>query len=512
MSKPLKSWSVPGASFRALLHTVWVTSLFQCTAAQLSITPDVVTAAVGDIVTLSLRYEGGFRYCNWYRSGGTDAKDQILGLDGSDRTYGLKYTDREAALPDGSLRITDVQTNYTGNYTVQMTVDSRGLQEATAQLRVYALVTKPTVTMTNLRPVEYKDTVTVTCNTSGAAERIQWFFDRQHLLINNSRTHLSKDNRTLRITNVTRLDSGIYQCKASNPISNITSDPQTLAVSYGPEDTRIDPSGTQILEAGESFSLNCYTRSVPEIDTYEWFINNTSLTFHKMQLSVFRVSSKDEGNYTCVTRNPATGKTSNASVFIAVKDRDPQDDTGSMSASAIVGIVIASLVAVILVVVLVYYCRTKSSTEQSTAGVISTGATHHNNGAETNATSRGDTEELQYMAVHFEPKTGKATAPPPLENTIYSQVKATHRNALPPNPPSAETAIYSLADATCEGQSVQLPPPEITKYSQVKATRHVDPPSAETTIYSLANATCEGQSCELSPPENAIYSQIYPPQ
>ncbi|XP_078507133.1 cell adhesion molecule CEACAM6-like [Lissotriton helveticus] len=328
MVNSVKSWRPNGRVHgrwgwidTAWVTSVWVTSLFQCTAAQLSITPDVVTAAVGDTVTLSVRREGRFRYCNWFRGAGTDAKDQILGLFGSDPpSYGPKYTGRESVLPDGSLRITDVLTDHSGIYTVEMAVNSGWIQVATSQLRVHALVTKPTVTMTSLQPVEYKDTVTVTCNTSGAAETILWFFDRQHLLIDNTRIVLSQDNQTLKLTYVTRLDSGIYQCKASNPISDITSDPQTLAVSYGPEDTRIDTSGTQILEAGESFSLSCYTRSVPQIDTYEWFINDISLTFNKPQLSVVRVSSKDEGNYTCVARNTATGKSAKASVFIAVKD------------------------------------------------------------------------------------------------------------------------------------------------------------------------------------------------
>ncbi|XP_078507292.1 uncharacterized protein LOC144767789 [Lissotriton helveticus] len=135
----LKSWR-PGGRVHGgwgWIHTVWVTSLFQCTAAQLSITPDVVTAAVGDNVTLSVRYEGRLQYCNWFRSGGDDAKDLILSLLGRDPFYGPQSTGRETALPDGSLRITDVQTNYTGSYTVEMYMDPWGRQVATAQLRVH---------------------------------------------------------------------------------------------------------------------------------------------------------------------------------------------------------------------------------------------------------------------------------------------------------------------------------------------------------------------------------------
>ncbi|XP_078507369.1 pregnancy-specific glycoprotein 22-like [Lissotriton helveticus] len=140
MVKSLKSWR-PGGRVHGgwgWIHTVWVTSLFPCTAAQLSITPDVVTAAVGDTVTLSLRYEGRFEEVLWYRSGGAGGDDYILSFFDIDTLiHGPKYTGQEVLLLDGSLRITDVQTNYTGNYTVIMYVDPGKLQDATAQLRVH---------------------------------------------------------------------------------------------------------------------------------------------------------------------------------------------------------------------------------------------------------------------------------------------------------------------------------------------------------------------------------------
>ncbi|KAJ1133247.1 hypothetical protein NDU88_011544, partial [Pleurodeles waltl] len=434
-------------------------------------------------------------------------------------------------------------------------------------------VTKPTVTSDNSHPVEYNNTVTMTCKTSEAAEKILWFFKNQDLLIDNTRIGLSANNQTLRISNVSRLDSGTYQCKAINTVSDNISDPQTLTVSYGPEDTKIDPSEANTLQAGETLTLSCNTRSVPEIDTYEWFHNNISLQFNKT-LSVLAVSSKDEGNYTCAAHNNATSKSANASVFIAVKVpapvtkptvtitsshpveyndtvtmtcntsgaaetivwffknqellidntrielspknqtlsisnvsrldsgtyqckaintisasisdpqtltvsyRGPPDNPGNTTSlsplpiPAIVGIVIASLLAVILVVVLVYYCRTKSSKVQSTTEAISRGTTHVNNGTQTNTNSRGSAEEMYYTTVHFEPKTQKARAPPPLENTVYSQVKAANHHGLPPTPPSPETIIYSEARLTCEGKSVRPPPTENTIYSQVKPTHH----------------------------------------
>ncbi|XP_078509041.1 uncharacterized protein LOC144768902 [Lissotriton helveticus] len=140
MVNSLKSWR-PGGRVHGRwgwIHTVWVTSLFQCTTAQLSITPDVVTAAVGDTVTLSVRYEGRLEYVAWFRGGGTRRDDVILSLFGSDPPVnGPQSTGRESLLPDGSLRITDVQTNHNGTYTVRMYAEPRGPQVAIAQLRVH---------------------------------------------------------------------------------------------------------------------------------------------------------------------------------------------------------------------------------------------------------------------------------------------------------------------------------------------------------------------------------------
>ncbi|XP_078507381.1 uncharacterized protein LOC144767916 [Lissotriton helveticus] len=136
----LKSWR-PGGRVHGRwgwIHTVWVTSLFQCTAAQLSITPDVVTAAVGDTVTLSVRHEGRLEDVVWVRGEGTDGDDIFLYLSRyRPPVYGLQSTGRESVLPDGSLRITDVQTYHSGNYTVRMYIDLRRRHEATAQLRVH---------------------------------------------------------------------------------------------------------------------------------------------------------------------------------------------------------------------------------------------------------------------------------------------------------------------------------------------------------------------------------------
>ncbi|XP_078507327.1 uncharacterized protein LOC144767825 [Lissotriton helveticus] len=131
-------WRLMDKTGFAWVTSVWVMSLFQCTAAQLSITPDVVTAVVGDTVTLSVQHDESFEYVTWYRDGRTCAYGIIIDLVGRHPPfYGHQYTGREAMHPDGSLWITDVKTDHTGNYTVKMNLSPGGLQTATAQLRVH---------------------------------------------------------------------------------------------------------------------------------------------------------------------------------------------------------------------------------------------------------------------------------------------------------------------------------------------------------------------------------------
>ncbi|KAJ1133220.1 hypothetical protein NDU88_011517 [Pleurodeles waltl] len=138
----LKSWTPSGKvhGHWGWMHTALLTSLLRWSAAQLSVSPDVVTAAVGETVTLSVGYTGRLRYFMWYRGGKANANESILNVFGSGPpTPGPGYTGRETALPDGSLRIRDVQMNYTGSYTVLMNTDLGGLREATVQLRVYGV-------------------------------------------------------------------------------------------------------------------------------------------------------------------------------------------------------------------------------------------------------------------------------------------------------------------------------------------------------------------------------------
>ncbi|XP_078507429.1 cell adhesion molecule CEACAM5-like isoform X2 [Lissotriton helveticus] len=326
----------------------------------------------------------------------------------------LLRTGRELAI--NSLTLTD-SGNYTCNTSNNITHLSK---HAIWGISVLEPVTKPRVTSEPSQLVENRP-AKITCVTSTAAVTILWSL--------NSTTNLpgniiqSPDNRTLTIINVSRGDSGIYQCVAKNPISNSTSDPQPLIVAYGPEDVKIEPPGSQLLQVNDKLSLSCTARSFPE-PRFQWLLNNTDLNKSSNIYIVDKVTSRNNGNYTCVAHNMDTGLFVKASVSITVNGTDPSpDNTGGLSAGAIVGIVIGVLAVVIIVCVLVYIFVIKKPASGAATSRDSTEMASNNKGSASPQTNGTGAPEIQYSSVNFVPKRGTPAKPIAPENTVYSEVR-----------------------------------------------------------------------------------------
>ncbi|KAJ1133218.1 hypothetical protein NDU88_011515 [Pleurodeles waltl] len=95
------------------------------------------------------------------------------------------------------------------------------------------------------------------------------------------------------------------------------SDPQTLTVTHGPENVKIIPPVSQLLQVGDKLSLSCTVESVPA-PQYQWLLNNSDLNRPGNTYTIEKVSLRDNGNYTCVAYNTDTGLSAKASVSIAV--------------------------------------------------------------------------------------------------------------------------------------------------------------------------------------------------
>ena len=74
-----------------------------------------------------------------------------------------------------------------------------------------------------------RENVTLSCNATGnPAPSISWTKDGS--ATHSLRIGLSLDNKHLTITNVSRDDSGDYQCVANNSVRSVYSNPATLNV------------------------------------------------------------------------------------------------------------------------------------------------------------------------------------------------------------------------------------------------------------------------------------------
>ncbi|XP_069057517.1 carcinoembryonic antigen-related cell adhesion molecule 21-like isoform X3 [Pleurodeles waltl] len=195
---------------------------------------EVIDAAVGRSATIPAPVSVDVVSYAWYR-GTAVASSQLICtyfVSSSKQVNGPQYTGPESGRPDGSLQIRDLRTNYTGNYTVTVITNGANPATATRQLRVYEPVTTPTVKYASSQLVENQGPAEITCDTPSVPVTILWSFNSNPTLPGN--IIQSADNRTLTISNVSREDSGIYQCTALNPVSRSMSDPQTLTVTRNP--------------------------------------------------------------------------------------------------------------------------------------------------------------------------------------------------------------------------------------------------------------------------------------
>ncbi|XP_007941319.1 carcinoembryonic antigen-related cell adhesion molecule 1-like, partial [Orycteropus afer afer] len=244
---------------------------------------------------------------NWYNGG--DAKDPSLriltySIQNQTTSTGPAYSGRETVYNNGSLMIQNITQNDTGIYTLQIVKQSYEVETVTGQFRIYPFLPKPSITSNNSNPVEDQNSVALTCNPETQSTTYQWLRNGQSLP-ESGRLELSLDNRTLTIHNVTRNDKGPYECATWNPVSANRSDPFTLNISYGPDTPIILPSAPHYL-VGATLSLSCQAASNPPAQ-YFWSISGRYLQSTQV-LSVPNINMSDNGNYTCLAYNNATGR------------------------------------------------------------------------------------------------------------------------------------------------------------------------------------------------------------
>uniref|UniRef100_A0A8C5UPB3 Ig-like domain-containing protein n=1 Tax=Microcebus murinus TaxID=30608 RepID=A0A8C5UPB3_MICMU len=245
-------------------------------------------------------------------------------------------------IPTQELFVPSVTMSHSGSYACVAHNSATGRNSTTVKnITVLAELPKPSITSNSSSPVEDEDSVALTCEPETQDTTYLWWKDGQRLQ-DNDRLVMSLDNRTLILLNITRNDTGSYQCENRNPVSGSRSDPVNLNVLYGPDVPTISPPDSYY-PPGANLHLTCHAASNPPAQ-YSWLING-SLQPPTQELFVPNVTVNNSGSYACVAHNFATGRnrTTVKNITVSAKENAPGVPVG-----AIAGIVIGVLAFVAL--------------------------------------------------------------------------------------------------------------------------------------------------------------------
>ncbi|MGH0172488.1 UNVERIFIED_CONTAM: hypothetical protein FKN15_063471 [Acipenser sinensis] len=320
----------------------------------LELTPvtDPVISEVGDSVTLEIKPPGVLAAMVWTFS---PAGITVVSLAGSVLVIGAGYENRVTMYTaTGSVELRSVNLSDAGVYAFQGNIFVSGSVEAfsgTVTLNVYELITNVNVKPSPAQPIA-NQSLNLTCEVLGSqtvSSRL-WLKDGQPLSTSD-RITLSVDNSVVSFNPVLQSDNGEYQCKASNPVSEVTSAGYRLEVYYGPEQVSITGPDQAVLNSSVTFT--CSAQSLPPCN-YTWYFNETE-TAQESQYKIASVSNADSGSYTCVAWNSVTGRNTSAVKKLIVTDKEESTGLGSLSSGEIAGIVIGTLAGVTGVALGVYF-------------------------------------------------------------------------------------------------------------------------------------------------------------
>ncbi|XP_012824545.2 carcinoembryonic antigen-related cell adhesion molecule 3 isoform X1 [Xenopus tropicalis] len=281
------------SSFSVLKQWRYLLSVLICTLevglSQVSISIIPLRPAVGDTVFLVVDYKREILNINWYRGRGTADRINILTFSpGSefDPTPGPQYTGREKVLDNGTLKISDLMTNYSGAYTLQLTIPD-GHSIDTVELTVEFLIciqmkmtlSELTITINPPKPISGQ-TVFLQFYYPGEIFIINWYRGSGTAVKRNILTYSPGfdptpgdqytwrekivDNGTLEISNIITNYSGSYTLQISTP-NGLQSGTTELTVVSGIGNKDNVPEDTSISTSIAFLSLTTTAKSIQDI-------------------------------------------------------------------------------------------------------------------------------------------------------------------------------------------------------------------------------------------------------
>ncbi|XP_036931273.1 carcinoembryonic antigen-related cell adhesion molecule 5-like [Acanthopagrus latus] len=265
--------------------------------------PDGLTAAVGETVKFTTTVtppETPFLVVTWSFS-----DVNIITSQTAINITDPAYTDRITLFPTtGSLELRDLTLNDTGDYTVTIISNAGAAQKGNCRLVVQMPISNVVVTTSSTDLVELSGSVSLSCSASGSSPSFLWLNSSSEVTASN-RVQLTDGGATLTIVDVTRYDQGPFRCHVSNLVSNDTTDPLSLSISYGPENINLTSPSQEYYVEGSNISLSCSAASRPAAVFY-WLLNGDTLSDTGQEFRLVNIQMSQSGNYSCQAFNNKT--------------------------------------------------------------------------------------------------------------------------------------------------------------------------------------------------------------
>ncbi|GLD72044.1 carcinoembryonic antigen-related cell adhesion molecule 5-like protein [Lates japonicus] len=208
----------------------------------------------------------------------------------------------------GSLEVRNLAVSDSGEYRVSIIPAVGGVLSGHTRLKIYVPVSNVNVTANSSDLIEFNSSVSLSCSSSGSSLSFLWLNGSSEVTASD-RVQITDGGSTLTIISVTRYDQGPFRCRVFNPVSNVTSDPVNLSISFGPDNTNLKQSPSQeYYVKGSNISLSCSAVSRPAAQ-FQWFLNGAKLPDRGPELRLMNIQMSQSGNYSCQAFNNITMRT-----------------------------------------------------------------------------------------------------------------------------------------------------------------------------------------------------------